>query len=88
MTGLRVLPGLLRVGSVLLAYRLDEMVGAPGQFNPMKYVRPLARRPRIDVRNLPRGERLRLAMTELGRSSSRPAGAVDPARPGACRYRR
>lgn len=66
MTALRVLPGLMRVGSVLLAYRLDEMVGTPGQFNPMKYFRPFARRPRIDVSSLPRGERLRLAMTELG----------------------
>lgn len=66
MKTLRVLPGLMRVGSVLLAYRLDEMVGASGRFNPIKYFRPLARRPRVDVQGRPRGERLRLAMTELG----------------------
>jgi len=66
MTPLRVLPGLLRVGSVLLAYRLDELIGDGSRINPMKYLRPLAAKPRVDVRQLSRGERLRLAMTELG----------------------
>jgi ubiquinone biosynthesis protein len=66
MTTLRVVPGLLRVISVLLAYRIDEMVGDGSRVNPMKFFRPLAATPRVDVRMLSRGERLRLAMTELG----------------------
>ena len=66
MTTLRVLPGLLRVGSVLLAYRIDEMVGDGSRVNPMKFLRPLAAKPHVDVRLLSRGERLRLALTELG----------------------
>jgi ubiquinone biosynthesis protein len=66
MTTLRVVPGLLRVISVLLAYRIDEMVGDGSRVNPMKFFRPLAATPRVGVRMLSRGERLRLAMTELG----------------------
>lgn len=66
MTPFRVLPGLLRVGSILLAYRIDELIGDGSHVNPMKFLRPLAARPRVDVRTLSRGERLRLALTELG----------------------
>ena len=66
MTPLKVVPGLLRVASVLLAYRLDELVDAAHLFRPLKLLRPFVARPRIDVSKLPRGERLRLAMTELG----------------------
>ncbi len=66
MSSLKVVPGLLRVISVLLAYRIDEMVGDGSRVNPMKFFRPLASKPRVDVRRLSRGERLRLAMTELG----------------------
>ena len=66
MTPLKVVPGLLRVASVLLAYRLDELVDAAHLFRPLKLLRPFAARPRVDVSRLPRGERLRLAMTELG----------------------
>ena len=66
MTPLKVVPGLLRVASVLLAYRLDELVDAAHLFRPLKLLRPFVARPRVDVSRLPRGERLRLAMTELG----------------------
>jgi ubiquinone biosynthesis protein len=66
VTPLKVVPRLLRVASVLLAYRLDEFVDATHLFRPLKLLRPLLARPRNDVKNLPRGERLRLAMTELG----------------------
>lgn len=66
MTPLKVVPRLLRVASVLLAYRLDELIDATHLFRPLKLLRPLLARPRVDVRNLPRGERLRLALTELG----------------------
>jgi ubiquinone biosynthesis protein len=66
MTSLRVVPGLLRVISILLAYRVDDMVGDGSRVNPMKFFRPLAAKPRVDVGPLSRGKRLRLAMTELG----------------------
>jgi ubiquinone biosynthesis protein len=66
VTPLKVVPGLLRVASVLLAYRLDELVDAAHLFRPLKLLRPFVARPRVDVSKLPRGERLRLTMTELG----------------------
>jgi ubiquinone biosynthesis protein len=66
VTPLKVVPRLLRVASVLLAYRLDELVDAAHLFRPLKLLRPLLTRPRAEVRDLPRGERLRLALTELG----------------------
>ena len=66
MTPLTVLPRLLRVASVLLAWRLDELVDAAHLFRPLKLMRPFLARPRADVATLSRGERLRLALTELG----------------------
>ncbi|WP_158880702.1 ubiquinone biosynthesis regulatory protein kinase UbiB [Rhodanobacter sp. L36] len=66
MTPLKVVPRLLRVASVLLAYRLDELIDAAHLFRPLKLLRPFMARPRVDVRDLPRGERLRLALTDLG----------------------
>ena len=65
-TPLNVVPRVLRVASVLLAYRLDELVDAAHLFRPLKLVRPFVARPHADVHNMPRGERLRLALTELG----------------------
>ena len=66
MTSLAVVPRLLRVAVVLLRYRLDELVDAAHLFRPLKLVRPLLGRPDVDVRDLPRGVRLRLALTALG----------------------
>ncbi len=66
MTPLRIIPGLLRVASVLLAYRLDELVDATHLYRPLKLLRPLLARPRANVAGLARGARLRLALTELG----------------------
>ena len=66
MTPLKVVPRLLRVASVLLAYRLDELVDAAHLYRPLKLLRPLVARPRIDIHGLPRGARLRHALTELG----------------------
>ena len=66
MTPLRVVRRLLRVASVLLAWRLDELVDAAHLFRPLKLLRPLLARPRADVATLSRGERLRRALTELG----------------------
>jgi len=66
MTPLKVLPGALRVASVLLAWRLDELVDATHLYRPLKLLRPLLARTRPGARELPRGARLRLALTELG----------------------
>ena len=66
MSSLAVVPRLLRVAAVLLRYRLDELVDAAHLFRPLKLVRPLLGRPAVDVRGLPRGARLRLALTALG----------------------
>ncbi|MHA6205873.1 ubiquinone biosynthesis regulatory protein kinase UbiB [Dyella soli] len=66
MTPLKVVPRVLRVASVLLAYRLDELVDAAHLFRPLKLIRPFVARPSVDVRGLSRGARLRLALTDLG----------------------
>jgi len=66
VTPLKVVPRVLRVASVLLAYRLDELVDAAHLFRPLKLLRPLLARPRPGVATLSRGARLRLALTELG----------------------
>lgn len=66
MTPLSSVPRLLRVASVLLAWRLDELVDGAHLYRPLKLLRPLLARPRPDVDTLPRGARLRLALTELG----------------------
>ncbi|MEO7068674.1 MAG: ubiquinone biosynthesis regulatory protein kinase UbiB [Rhodanobacter sp.] len=66
MTPLAVVPRLLRVASVLLAYRLDELIDATHLYRPLKLLRPLFGRSRPNVAQLSRGARLRLALTELG----------------------
>ncbi len=66
MTPLAVVPRLLRVASVLLAWRLDELVDATHLYRPLKLLRPLMARPRPNVGAMSRGERLRMALTELG----------------------
>jgi len=66
MTSLRQLPRLLRIAAVLLRYRLDELVDAAHLFRPLKIIRPFFPKPRADVAVMSRGERLRLALTELG----------------------
>lgn len=66
MTSLRLVPRLLRVTAVLLKYQLDELVDGAHLFRPLKLVRPLFPKPAADTRDLPRGARLRLALTELG----------------------
>ncbi len=65
-TPLRLVPRLLRVASVLLRYRLDELIEATHLYRPLKWMRLLLPRARADVRTLPRGARLRLALNELG----------------------
>ncbi|MFA6229826.1 MAG: ubiquinone biosynthesis regulatory protein kinase UbiB [Rhodanobacter sp.] len=66
MTPLKVVPRLLRVASVLLAWRLDELVDAAHLYRPLKLLRPLLARPRPNVETMSRGARLGMALTELG----------------------
>lgn len=66
MTPLKVVPRLLRVASVLLAWRLDELVDAAHLYRPLKLLRPLLARPRPGVAAMSRGKRMRMALTELG----------------------
>jgi ubiquinone biosynthesis protein len=66
MTPLKVVPGVLRVASVLLAWRLDDLVDAAHLYRPLKLLRPLLARSRPGARDLPRGGRLRMALVELG----------------------
>ena len=53
------------IGVILKAYRLDELVNADRLPGPVRWVRWLLPQ-RKDVSTLPRGERLRLALQELG----------------------
>ncbi|HET8897749.1 MAG TPA: ubiquinone biosynthesis regulatory protein kinase UbiB [Rhodanobacteraceae bacterium] len=57
---------LIGIATVLLRYRLDELVDATHLYRPLKWVRALLPAARGDLAALPRGERLRLALTELG----------------------
>lgn len=66
MTSLRLAPRLLRVAAILLKYQLDELVDGAHLFRPLKLVRAVFPRAPAEVRGLPRGARLRLALTELG----------------------
>lgn len=68
MTPLRQLPRLLRIVRVLARYRLDDLVdGATGgHARWLGWARLVLPKPRADVAALPRGERLALALTELG----------------------
>ncbi|HET8554973.1 MAG TPA: ubiquinone biosynthesis regulatory protein kinase UbiB [Rhodanobacteraceae bacterium] len=63
---MRLVPRLLRVASVLLRYRLDDVVDATHLYRPLKWLRLLLPRARADVRQLSRGARLRMALNELG----------------------
>ncbi len=66
MSSLRVLPGVLRVISVLLAWRLDEVAPASAFSGLLKVLRPLFGRARPGAGGMSRGARLREAFTELG----------------------
>ncbi len=66
MTSWRQIPRLVRIARVLVRYRLDDLVDATHRFRPLNYARALLPRARADVAALPRGERLTLALTELG----------------------
>jgi ubiquinone biosynthesis protein len=68
MTPLRQIPRLLRIARVLARYRLDDLADddARARSRLLALARRLLPGARADVAALPRGERLALALTELG----------------------
>lgn len=66
MTPLRQSLRLLRIAHVLVRYRLDDLVDAAHRSRILGLARVLLPRPRPGIAALPRGERLVLALTELG----------------------
>jgi ubiquinone biosynthesis protein len=66
VTPLRQIPRLMRIGAVLVRYRLDDLVDAAHLYRPLKLVRALLPRPRGDIAHATRGARLVMALTELG----------------------
>lgn len=57
---------LLRIARVLVRYRLDDLIDATHRSRLLGLARLLLPRPRADLATLPRGDRLVLALTELG----------------------
>ena len=56
----------LRIGRVVLRYRLDDLLDDTPAARWLKLMRPFVPRASAQVASLPRGERLRLALQELG----------------------
>jgi len=65
MTPLRLLPRVLHVAAVLVRYRVDDLIDESHAMRPLRWARALLPR-RRKIAMLPRGVRLRLALTELG----------------------
>lgn len=66
MHALRQFARALKISAILVRYRLDELLQEAHFFRPMQAVRLFAILPRRRVADLPRGERLRLALQEMG----------------------
>lgn len=66
MTPLRLLPRVLHVATVLVRYRVDDLIDEQHGMRLLRWLRALLPRPRKQIAALPRGARLRLALTELG----------------------
>jgi len=62
----RLLPRVLRVFTVLVRYRLDELVDESHVMRPLQWARMVLPRPGREIAAMPRGARLRLALTQLG----------------------
>ncbi|HEY0179718.1 MAG TPA: AarF/UbiB family protein [Dokdonella sp.] len=63
---MRQLPRLLRVVRVLARYRLDDLADSTRGSRLLGVARAVLPRPSAEIAALPRGERLALALTELG----------------------
>ncbi len=66
MTSLRLLPRVLRIAAVLVRYRLDDVIDDAHRFRILRWARLVVPRARPEIASLPRGERLVIALTELG----------------------
>ena len=64
--GLRQFARLLKISAILSRYRLDEFLEATHLYRPMRLLRVVAPWGRRGVGDRPRGERLRLALHEMG----------------------
>ncbi len=56
----------MNISAILVRYRLDELLQEAQVFRPMLVTRLFSFFPRKKVANMPRGERLRLALQEMG----------------------
>ncbi|HJP97767.1 MAG TPA: AarF/UbiB family protein [Rhodanobacteraceae bacterium] len=66
MTPLRLLPRVVHVAAVLVRYRVDDLIDEQHALRPLRWLRVFLPRPRKPIEALPRGARLRAALTELG----------------------
>jgi ubiquinone biosynthesis protein len=64
--GYRQFARLLKISAILSRYRLDEFLEATHLYRPMRLLRVIAPWSRRNVADLPRGQRLRLALNEMG----------------------
>ncbi len=64
--GFRQFSRLLKISAILSRYRLDEFLEATHLYRPMRLLRVIAPWGRRYVADAPRGERLRLALNEMG----------------------
>jgi ubiquinone biosynthesis protein len=64
--GLRQFSRLLKISAILSRYRLDEFLEATHLYRPMRLLRVIAPWGRRHIADAPRGERLRLALNEMG----------------------
>ena len=63
---LRQFGRLLKLSAILSRYELDEFLEATHLYRPMRLLRVLVPWGRADIAGKPRGERLRLALQEMG----------------------
>ncbi|MET0224890.1 MAG: ubiquinone biosynthesis regulatory protein kinase UbiB [Dokdonella sp.] len=63
---MRQLPRLLRIARVLVRYRLDDLIDATHRSRLLACARIVLPKPRAQIAALARGDRLTLALTELG----------------------
>ena len=66
MTSLRLFPRVLRIAAVVVRYRLDDVIDDAHRLRILRWARLLVPRARAGIATLPRGERLVIALTELG----------------------
>ncbi|MFA7321481.1 MAG: ubiquinone biosynthesis regulatory protein kinase UbiB [Dokdonella sp.] len=63
---MRMLPRVLRIAALLVRYRLDDVIDDAHRFRLLRWARLVVPRAPTEIASLPRGERLVLALTELG----------------------